>query len=255
MTVLLNDGRPLVVELDEREQPYGPLARLLVSAIVPHVGSTRAERGRRLAAEGRIHSVAIAEGRISARALGSEDREYELALGAEPIPRRVWRLVSSSSAGARLVEAMLAGSRQSVQLEHLLTVDWDAPLVPRRDELARSCTCPDSAWSGVCKHVAALAYVLAAAVDRDPSLLLRWRGCSLETHDAAGASPPTHPAAPQESGDPWEAGRLPDVGPTRGLPVGAVLKRLGPSGIEVDGRELAELLGPAYAAFASRRGA
>jgi ABC-type uncharacterized transport system ATPase subunit len=48
-------------------------------------------------------------------------------------------------------------------------------LFPRSaNELAMTCTCPD--WSVPCKHVAATLYLLAEAFDRDPFLILSWRG-------------------------------------------------------------------------------
>ena len=94
----------------------------------------------------------------------------------------------------------------------------------------------------MCKHVAAVAFVVADAIDSDPSLLLRWRGCE-----------PVAPPA-SRSGDPWLAGAAARCrGPLRALPPGAVVKRLGRSGIRVGGRDLAEALEPAYRAFARRR--
>ena len=59
-------------------------------------------------------------------------------------------------------------------------------------------------------------------------------------------------AAPARS-DPWEAGPLPEPRPLRALPPGAVLKRLGRSGIRVAGVDLADALAPAYEAFAATR--
>jgi hypothetical protein len=88
--------------------------------------------------------------------------------------------------------------------------------------------------------VAALAFAVADAIDRDPSLFLRWRGCA-----------PVE-AAPARR-DPWEAGPLPEPRPLRALPPGAVLKRLGRSGIRVAGVDLADALAPAYEAFAATR--
>ena len=105
--------------------------------------------------------------------------------------------------------------------------------------MRRSCTCPDGAFVGACKHVAAVAFAVADAIDRDPSLFLRWRGCE--------------PVAAAVSRDPWEAGPLPEPRPIRALPPGAVLKRLGRSGIRVAGVDLAEALQPAYEAFAATR--
>jgi hypothetical protein len=122
-----------------------------------------------------------------------------------------------------------------------MTTELGASLAPASVAVRRSCTCPDGAFAGACKHVAAVAFAVADAVDRDPSLFLRWRGCE----------PVEAPAV--RSRDPWEAGLLPEPRPIRALPQGAVLKRLGRSGIRVAGVDLAEALAPAYDAFAATR--
>jgi hypothetical protein len=99
--------------------------------------------------------------------------------------------------------------------------------------------------------VAALAYAVAREIDRDPSLLLRWRGCGVAE---TGAEPEPEAAAPPDLGaGPWLAGPLPAPRPLRPLPVGAVLKRLGPSGVRVGGQDLADVLHRAYAAFGEDR--
>ena len=95
----------------------------------------------------------------------------------------------------------------------------------------------------------ALGYVFAAAIDDDPSLLLEWRGCT-------AVEEPREPVTlrPEPTADAWAAGPLPELGPARPLPVGSVLKRLGRSGLVVDGTDLRDALEPAYAAFAGRDG-
>lgn len=220
----------------------GPWARWLATAVVPDEGSVRAERGRLLARTGHVHGVGIAAGAITARVIGSGDNEYEVGLRAEPLPPRIWAALAASAHGGALRDAA-AGRTQSVHLEHLMAVEWGQPLVPRPHAIRRSCTCPDADRSDVCKHVAALAYVVADALDRDPSLLLSWRGF---VPDAATA---------QASGiahrDPWQAGELPVARAARALPTGAVLKRLGQSGLRSGGVDLVDLLAPAYEAFAA----
>jgi hypothetical protein len=47
----------------------------------------------------------------------------------------------------------------------------------------------------------------------------------------------------------WEAPPPPALGPRRPLPTAAVLKRLGPSEIQVGALDLAEVLARAYASF------
>ncbi len=219
----------------------GPWARLFATALVPDESSAVAERARALVAAGEVDELEIAAGKISAR-VGS----CVVGLSAAPVPPRIWTAVARFARGNRPLEAGVAGREQSVHLEHLLTVDWEAPLVPRRDAIGLSCTCDRG---GACEHVAALAYAVAQEIDRDPSLLLRWRGCG-----AAEADPEPEVAAPIELGDdPWLAGTLPPPRPLRPLPVGAVLKRLGPSGLRVGSDDLADVLLPAYAAFEDGR--
>jgi len=242
--VILDDGRPLVVKADGRRIGRGPWARLFASAIVGDEGSPRAELGRRLASDGSVHTVGVA-----IRELSGVVGEHAVTITAERMPPRIWAAIARSARGSRPLEAAVAGREQSVHLEHLLTVDWEAPLVPRRDAIVQTCACP---VEGACEHVAALAYVLAEEFDRDPSLLLRWRGCTDDAPaaEAAPADPPPRIAAPADA---WHGGPLPPARPPRRLPPGAVLKRLGSSGLRVGGNDLADVLERAYACFAASR--
>lgn len=47
-------------------------------------------------------------------------------------------------------------------------------LFPGRHELQQDCNCPD--WADVCKHLAAVHYILGERFDEDPFLLFRLRG-------------------------------------------------------------------------------
>jgi hypothetical protein len=152
--------------------------------------------------------------------------------------------------GNRPVEEAVAGRLQSVHLDHVMIEDWSEPLVPRSYELGRTCSCDID--GEVCEHVAALGYAVANGIDADPSLLLRWRGCVAAPGSPAEAATVTtpEPATDLADDDPWRAGVLPEPRPLRPLPVGAVLKRLGPSGLKLRGEDLAEVLQRAYASFA-----
>jgi uncharacterized Zn finger protein len=241
----LKEGRPIFVGGDGDRIGRGPWARWLATSVVADEGSPRAERGRILARTGHVHSVSVAEREITARVIGSSGAEYRVALAADPVPPRVWAAVIGSRRGRTLFEAAAAGREQSLQLEHVMTVDWEAPLIPPGRSVRRSCTCPD-ADRGACKHVIALAYVVADAIDEDPSLLLEWRGCT------AKSTVEREQGRVEPAGDPWAAGNFPALAPTRALPIGSVLKRLGASGLVVDGVDLRDVLEPAYAAFASQ---
>ena len=246
MSELLDEGRPLVVESDRTRIGQGPWARLLATAVVPDEGSTLAEAGRRLAREGAVSSVSVGVGSLSAVVEG-----FDVTLSAARVPPRIWAAMTSFSRNNRPLEAAIKGKEQSVHLEHLLTVDWEQPLIPRASDIARSCTCEDGARGIACAHVAAVGYVFADRIDQEPGLLLRWRGCASGFEAAAEEDAPV-PVVAGAAGDPWRAGTVPGPVPLRPLPPGAVLKRLGPSGIRVGGNDLGELLEKAYSAFGRR---
>jgi hypothetical protein len=236
---LLNDGDPVAVDHAGGDRiGIGPWARLLASAVVPDEGSPRAQRGRELAWGGMVSDVSVATGAIRARVIGSSGSDYFVSLEATTLPSRAWTGAVRAARERPVLDTGVEGAAQSVHLAHYLEAEQREPLVPPTRRIRTTCTCPDRERSHVCKHVAALAFVLADSIDRDPSLLLRWRGCEL-------AAPPA-----SRSGDPWLAGVLPPPRPLRALPPGAVVKRLGKSGIRVGGRDLAEALEPAYRALA-----
>ena len=210
---------------------------------MPVEGSARAEHGRRLARTGEVHAVTVAEGELS-----GDVEEHTATIAAEPVPLRIWAAILRTAQRNSSLAAAVEGRTQAVQLEHVMTVDWEEPLVPAGRSLSRSCTCGRDG----CEHVAAFAYAIASEIDRDPALLLRWRGCIArldeepEAEGEATPEPEPEPASP----DAWQAGPLPEPRPLRPLPVGAVLKRLGPSGIRAGEADLTDVLERAYAAFA-----
>jgi hypothetical protein len=98
----------------------------------------------------------------------------------------------------------------------------------------------------------ALAFAVADGIDADPSLLLRWRGCvtAAELPDEAAVVSAPEQRVDLTDDDPWRAGSFSELLPPRPLPVGAVLKRLGPSGLKLRGEDLADVLQRAYVSFA-----
>lgn len=243
---ILNDGRPVVVTTDRDRIGSGPWARLFATAVVPDEGSSTAELGRMLARGGNVHTVSVSEGRLAAEVSTGIADEHTVTIAAPPVSPRIWAAMSRFARGNRVLEAGVEGREQSVHLEHLMAEDWDEPLVPRTNDLRRACTCGASA----CEHIAALAYVIADEIDRDPSLLLGWRGCSEVRAEGDEGPTPEAVVTTAPSGDPWAAGPLPALPALRPFPVGAVMKRLGPSGLRVGGNDLADVLQRAYASFA-----
>ena len=120
----------------------------------------------------------------------------DVTIGAEPVPPRIWTAMTRYARTNTQLEAAVEGRAQSVQLEHLMTTDWEQPLVPRTSALALECTC---GRAGACEHLAALAYAFAREIDRDPAMLLRWRGCEAQ-EEVEPRLPPLRSSCPRTPG-------------------------------------------------------
>ncbi len=245
MSEILNDGKPLIVLTDRGRIGDGAWARLFATAVVPNEGSSTAALGRALAGGGNVHTVEVSEGTLSALVDGGRGDEYDVRITAAPVPPRIWSAVVRFARGNSVLEAGVEGREQSVHLEHLMTEDWSEPLIPHSP--GKHCSC----GARGCEHLAAFAYVIADQIDQDPALLLRWRGCVVADAVAEPEEEPVAEEPDQPKRDPWVGGPLPDLHAPRPFPVGAVMKRLGPSGLRVGGEELADVLQRAYASLAS----
>ncbi len=180
--------------------------------------------------EAEVDELDVEIGRVTARV-----GECEIVLAAERVPRATWIAMLRYAKGMGPLEEAVKGRIQSTHLDHLLAEDWGERLIPRPGQIRRTCTCDPA---GTCEHVAAVGLAFANAIDGNPVLFLRWRGCVDE------------PTPEVVQGDPWVGGELPAPAAPRALPVGAVLKRLGPSGIQIGDEDLADVLQRAYEAFA-----
>jgi hypothetical protein len=198
----------------------GPWARAIYVAVAGEERATSA-----------VDELDVQIGHLTARV-----RDCTVTLAAERIPRSTWVSMVRFARGMGPLEEAVNGRLQSPHLGVLLDEDWGEQLIPRPGRIRRTCSCDDDAR---CEHVAAVGLAFAEAIDDDPTILLRWRGCVDEDEPE------------WEQVDQWRGGALPVPGTARGLPVGAVLKRLGPSGIQVGDEDLADVLQAAYEAFAN----
>lgn len=212
----------------------GPWARALGAALVPDDTTPEAIRGEELWRRGAVEELRIERGQISTRA-----EECAVTITAPTIRPRVWDAVASYSRNRGPLAEAVRGDLQSAQLAHLLDQDWEDPLIP--EHVVTSCGCDGA---GSCVHVVAAAYALAAAVDADPGVLLRWRGAlpSADSDEEGAAS----------NEDAWRGAPVPSSAPELRGRAESVIKRLGPAGVRAGGTDLADVLSTAYEAFARK---
>jgi uncharacterized Zn finger protein len=148
------------------------------------IDSNRLARGKSYANTGKVLSLSVQAGRVTAKIKGSFYDSYQVRIELTPFTKpeivRLQALVAQKSSvsielGLGILPAALL---DLLQKENLI-------LLPSRwKDMKSSCSCPDS--SNPCKHLAAVYYVLANEIDQDPFLLFNLKG--VETAKLVGLS-------------------------------------------------------------------
>jgi uncharacterized Zn finger protein len=154
----------------------------------------RLQRGRRYARQGQVLALEEGRGQITARVQGSRRTPYRITIELQPLSDADWEKVVAALAERPLFAAQLLAGEMPLEIEEAFTAA-NVSLFPGRQELEQDCNCPD--WVAVCKHLAAVHYILAERFDADPFLLFRLRGKTQEEILASlgtGATPDSFPA-------------------------------------------------------------
>ncbi len=241
--------------------------RFLAAVDTALVGG-RSSRGRSYARKGQVIELWVAPGVIRGTVQGTRRTPYDVCIVMPAADDAQWaRILASLAAQALYSASMLAGELPH-EIEEVFA-GVGAPLFPSpTSRLSSSCTCPD--WANPCKHVAAVAYLVAEQFDRDPFVLLAWRGCERgailrrlrEFRGLAGANPGKPLPSPGPPSPPlseclaafWKAG--PELASLQVRPyaadaAGAVLRQLPEGAPDVGGQQLPDLLGPVYKEMAA----
>ncbi len=237
----------------------------------------RLTRGRSYARSGQVSSLVVSPGRVQAGVQGSRARPYLVELRLEPFTDAQWETAVGCMAGRALHAARLLAGEMPEEIEEDFAEAGLSLFPARTTDLATACSCPD--WANPCKHVAATLYILAERFDEDPWAIFAWRGRErdallgrmreLRSGGETGAEVAHEVFQPVPLPDPREEegfaawyGGAPDAlaaaqravaEATEGLEGegapgrGSVPDLLGPSGLQVGGKDLAEWLRTAWA--------
>jgi uncharacterized Zn finger protein len=226
----------------------------------------RLTRGRTYARQGQVIELEIGSGLIAARVQGSRRTPYRVRVAMPAAGEDQWHeIVDALASQAGYAARLLAGTLPH-EIEKVFNGAGVALFPSPGSRLATDCTCPD--WANPCKHIAAVCYLVAEAFDRDPFLLLTFRGRArdpllLELRHRRGGDDDERVAQPlgplplvPTLADCvigfWKAG--PELAEVQCRPrasdmAGAVLRQLPRGVIEVRGQDVADLLDPAYASL------
>ena len=215
----------------------------------------RLDRGKTYARAGQVIDLAIDPGEVVATVQGSRSEPYRARIGITTFADEAWEAVEGAFAADSWFAASLLGGTVPDDLEDVFARVGLSLFPTGAREMPMDCSCPD--WSVPCKHLAAVAYLVAERFDDDPFLILRWRGRDRATllagiRDRRDDTGPAVTPLAQVIDRFWAAGSpLPEVGHTD-TAAGAseeLLDQMPPLGVTVDGVDAREALRPLYRRF------
>ena len=248
-------------------------SRRFIEVLESYGMSGRLARGRSYARAGQVLDFELSQGKVTARVQGSRVRPYQVRIGVLPLTTAQWRRVMQQLASQALFRAKLLAGEMPHEIEEVFS-ECGTPLFPRSAaDLDMHCSCPD--WGVPCKHLAAVCYVLAEEFDRDPFAMLAWRGKGRDellaalrrlqggaarSAAATGGSQaaldvPAPPLAECLDGF-WSPGlssarlRALAAAPAAAAP-DLLLRMFPPPPVQVRGKDLADVLAPAYQRLAA----
>ena len=157
----------------------GPMAttwwsRRFVEVLESYGLGARMQRGRRYARTGQVIEVEVSRGVVAAQVQGTRPKPYLVTAALDVLSDGQWSQVVDAMRTKVGFAARLLDGEVPTELEEVFA-GASVPLFPAAwADIRAKCTCPD--WENPCKHIAAVLYVLADQLDRDPWLVLLLRG-------------------------------------------------------------------------------
>ncbi len=139
--------------------------------------TNRLPRGRSYARSGAVGELTLDVGQVTALVQGSRAKPYSVVVRVRTFNDDEWKRVMDVFSGEiGHTAALLDGELPVDTAQGVASIGLD--LLPGAGEIQPRCSCPD--WADPCKHAAAVCYLVADELDRDPFGLLLLRGRSRE---------------------------------------------------------------------------
>ncbi len=263
-------GRPLAADGIATSRQRGAMAGSwwsgrFVDVLEGYGLGGRMQRGRTYARKGQVLSLAVRSTVIVAQVQGSRPAPYAVKVTLRrPATGEQWGIIESVMGATVGFVARLLADEVPAELEDVFE-DAGVDLFPLTwNALDANCSCPDH--ENPCKHIAAVLYLFADQLDRDPWLLLAWHGRSRDDvldllrarrgaqrrtaeHNVGAAAAAIAPWWPLVPGVPLPVGST--ATPMSGPPEdpGAVLKAMEPLARRVEDRSVSDVLAELFAAL------
>ncbi len=138
--------------------------------------TNRLPRGKRYANNGSVLSVEIKGGIIYAKVKGSKPKPYNIGIAIEAFKEKeIETIAEIINVNFSIASDLLIGKLPEDILS--LLGSKGIKLFPENwKEIKSGCSCPD--WANPCKHLAAVYYIVAGEIDKNPFIIFNLRGVS-----------------------------------------------------------------------------
>jgi len=137
----------------------------------------RLPRGRTYANKGAVRDISLESRPITAKVQGSRPRPYKQEVSLKPFTKlEKSQLIKAVTENPVILSALL--SRELPKELFDLCQDIGIRLFPTNwRDISAECSCPD--WALPCKHLAAVIYLIANEIDKNPFLFFKLKGLDL----------------------------------------------------------------------------
>ncbi|RME02778.1 MAG: metal-binding protein [Deltaproteobacteria bacterium] len=152
-------------------------ARRWIEVIESFGWKNRLQRGRDYALQGHVIEMNISPGTVSALVQGRQRLPYEVRIHVKVLSNRKWEKVTRFMASQAMFSAKLLVGEMPEKIEEAFEATGMSLFPRKKQQIRFTCSCPD--WAShrlICKHIAAVCYLLGTTFDRDPFLLFKLRG-------------------------------------------------------------------------------
>lgn len=139
----------------------------------------RFDRGKSYANTGKVVELALKDGRVTAKVKGHYKPFYRVEIGFPPMPEGEQAEVRAVIENDAALFARIASGELPEEFLKKLKGKGVALIPQKWRDMKKTCNCPDSGGYSTCKHIAALYFVLARAIDAEPDILFKLRGIDL----------------------------------------------------------------------------
>ena len=138
----------------------------------------RLERARNYARQGNVLSIEFKDKEIISQVQGTAPEPYKQSLWLDPFSDEDWNYVIETMSQRAIFTAKLLAGEMPQNIEEVFAANGLRLFPFTLDDIHAQCDCPDKAR--VCKHIAAVYYILGDRFSDDPFLLFQLRGRTKE---------------------------------------------------------------------------